>query len=94
MIRRPGALVCSGTKQVIEKINAQYVDPNDIVNTNGAGDCLVASTITGLTRGLDLGDAVRRAMPIAALTVQSRKSVSEKINPSLLTNTGLPRARL
>ncbi|XXQ31798.1 Carbohydrate kinase PfkB domain-containing protein [Plasmodiophora brassicae] len=89
-----GALVCSGTKQVIEKINAQYVDPNDIVNTNGAGDCLVASTITGLTRGLDLGDAVRRAMPIAALTVQSRKSVSEKINPSLLTNTGLPRARL
>ncbi|MBQ7569202.1 carbohydrate kinase family protein [bacterium] len=50
-----------------------------VTDTVGAGDALTSGTINGLMSGLSLGDAVRRGIACANLTLQTRLSVSPDI---------------
>jgi pseudouridine kinase len=53
---------------------------HDIVELTGAGDALTAAVIFGLLHGLDVGEAVRLGASAAALTLQSRETVSPDLS--------------
>jgi pseudouridine kinase len=52
----------------------------DIVELTGAGDALTAAVIFGLLNDLDVGEAVRLGASAAALTLQSRETVSPELS--------------
>ena len=49
-----------------------------LVDSTGAGDAFLSGTVIGLTRGFDLGYAVKVGTYMASLTVQSDKSSCPK----------------
>ena len=54
------------------------------VSATGAGDALIAGTLRGLIAGHDLPDAVRTGAQLAALTLESERSVRPDLSPALL----------
>jgi len=54
------------------------------VSATGAGDALIAGTLRGLIEGLDLPDAVRAGVQLAALTLESHHSVRPDLTAALL----------
>jgi pseudouridine kinase len=52
----------------------------DIVELTGAGDALTAAVIFGLLNDFDVGEAVRLGASAAALTLQSRETVSPDLS--------------
>jgi pseudouridine kinase len=52
----------------------------DIVDLTGAGDALTAAVIFGLLNDLEIGEAVRLGASAAALTLQSRETVSPELS--------------
>lgn len=52
----------------------------DIVELTGAGDALTAAVIFGLLNDLAIGEAVRLGASAAALTLQSRETVSPELS--------------
>jgi len=66
----------------------------DIVDATGAGDALIAATLVGLLKGLDLHDAARLGTAAAALTVDSSASVRPDLSLALLETTLSLRAAL
>ena len=70
-----GVLVVMGNGQS-EHIEVDKLAPNDIVNTNGAGDNLCGATICGLVEGLGVVEAVRRGIGASRLCLQSEYAVN------------------
>ncbi|HET9393505.1 MAG TPA: PfkB family carbohydrate kinase [Candidatus Rubrimentiphilum sp.] len=54
------------------------------VSATGAGDALIAGTLRGLIAGQDLPEAVRTGANLAALTLESERSVRPDLSPALL----------
>jgi pseudouridine kinase len=54
------------------------------VSATGAGDALIAGTLRGLIAGQDLPAAVRTGANLAALTLESERSVRPDLTPALL----------
>lgn len=54
------------------------------VSATGAGDALIAGTLRGLLAGQDLPGAVRTGANLAALTLESERSVRPDLSPALL----------
>jgi len=53
---------------------------HEVVELTGAGDALTAAVIFGLLHDLEVGEAVRLGASAAALTVQSRETVSPELS--------------
>lgn len=49
-----------------------------LVDSTGAGDAFLSGTVIGLTRGMELSDAVRTGTYMASLTIQSEESSCPK----------------
>ena len=54
------------------------------VSATGAGDALIAGTLRGLIAGDDLRQAVQTGAELAALTLESERSVRPDLSPALL----------
>jgi pseudouridine kinase len=52
----------------------------EITDLTGAGDALTAAIVFGLLNGLPMGEAVRLGVSAAALTLQSRETVSPNLS--------------
>ncbi|HZH53464.1 MAG TPA: carbohydrate kinase family protein [Microvirga sp.] len=61
-----------------------------IVDATGAGDALIAASLTGLMRGLPLADAARLGMLAARLTLEHHASVRPDLSLSLLEAAATP----
>ena len=74
-----GCVVADATGvQVVPAVTAQLVD------VTGAGDALIAGTLSGLLSGAPLVDAVQTGSLAAALTVEGEGSVRPDLSPALL----------
>lgn len=56
----------------------------DVVDVTGAGDALIAGTLSRLIAGDRLADACRIGMLAAALTIESEESVHASMSPQLI----------
>jgi len=65
----------------IKTMPALRAEPRDVT---GAGDALIAGTLYGLTRHLDLVAAGRLGLAAAAITVESKDSTSPHLSPEVL----------
>lgn len=79
-----GVILVESAKDSYIHIPAEFVPKDKIINTTGAGDTLVGTTVFGLLEGKSLPEAVRRAVKASALTIQSALAVSPKICRQLL----------
>jgi pseudouridine kinase len=59
------------------------VEATKVVDVTGAGDAMIAGTLLGLGRGLDLSAAARLGSHVAARTVASPLSVDPDLSPAL-----------
>ncbi|WP_343560557.1 carbohydrate kinase family protein [Kiloniella sp. b19] len=66
-----GAWIFTGKKNP-HHVPAVHVEKDYIVDVTGAGDAMIAGTLCGLLRGLELVDAVQRGMNASALCLQYR----------------------
>jgi len=70
-------------KGKIKHIPCQVVNKDKVIETTGAGDSLTAGIIAGLVNSLSVQESVKQAMQVAALTIQSERTVNpdiQKIN--------------
>ncbi|MTH96898.1 PfkB family carbohydrate kinase [Roseibium sp. RKSG952] len=65
-----GATVCKGTTRL--QLDPEPVEIQDVT---GAGDALIAGTLAGLARDLDLFEAARAGMTAARMTLQATGAV-------------------
>jgi pseudouridine kinase len=68
--------VAFGTKEEIFISKNRIITP---VNTNGAGDALMAGLIYGETKGLEIYDMVKFASACALVTIQHKNAVHPEI---------------
>lgn len=54
--------------------------PCRVVDTTGAGDAFFSAVVTGLTRGMALGDAVKCGARLASLTISSSESACPRMD--------------
>jgi len=87
-----GVLVVMGNGRS-EHIKVDKLTPNEIVNTNGAGDNLCGATICGLVEGLDLVEAVRRGIGASRLCLQSKYAVHPDLTKDVLAERGTAKIR-
>jgi pseudouridine kinase len=73
-----GALIADA-----DGVRALPARPATVVDVTGAGDALVAGTLSGLAAGATLDDAVRAGLAAAALTVASPASVRPDLRQQL-----------
>lgn len=59
--------------------------PATPVDVTGAGDALVAGTLSALVRGRSIDDAVRDGVLLATLTIESSSSVLPDLSPDFLS---------
>jgi pseudouridine kinase len=64
-----------------------------VYDVTGAGDALIAGTLTLLATGVDLDDAVLAGTLVAALTVESQYSVRPDLSADLVDSAALHRLR-
>jgi len=64
-----------------ERVPAPSARTRDVT---GAGDALTAAALLGRVQGLALGQALRRGLAAAALTVESEHSVRPDLSPALI----------
>ncbi|KAK9909674.1 hypothetical protein WJX75_005922 [Coccomyxa subellipsoidea] len=76
-----GAALCtlSGDRRWLE-IEQMAALPAEVVNTSGAGDCLVAGTLFGILRGCSPVEALAHGMAVAHQAVQCSGSVPKNID--------------
>ena len=65
----------------VRTLHALSAEAKDVT---GAGDALVAGTLFGLTRDLDLFDSARLGLAAAAITVESDNSTAASLTPEAL----------
>ena len=56
-----------------------------VVDVTGAGDALIAGTLSQLVDGAALVEALRTGLVAAALAIESRGSVRPDLSPGLIT---------
>jgi pseudouridine kinase len=56
-----------------------------LVDATGAGDAMLAGYVAALLRGLDVAEAARYGRAAAAITIESRNTVSETMSPETLS---------
>jgi pseudouridine kinase len=56
----------------------------DVVDVTGAGDALIAGTLSRVIEGVPLREALRTGLVAAALAIESRGSVRPDLSPGLL----------
>lgn len=64
-----GALLLKRNGEVV-RVNAVAVNPDQVIDTTGAGDCLTGYVCAGIAEGQDMADALRIAVAASALCVQ------------------------
>lgn len=64
-----GALLLKRDGEVM-RVNAVVVNPDQVIDTTGAGDCLTGYVCAGIAGGQDIADALRIAVAASALCVQ------------------------
>lgn len=63
----------------VEHFKAEFVDREDVVSVNGAGDTFLGVLLARLAKGGDLTECVRTAQRAAARTIRCSESVSIEI---------------
>ncbi|MCP8937116.1 winged helix-turn-helix transcriptional regulator [Alsobacter sp. SYSU M60028] len=81
VLTRGSAGACVAAGQDVAEVPSAPASPVDVT---GAGDALVAATLTRLLAGETLVDAVRAGAVLAALTTESRSTVLPDLSPVLL----------
>ena len=63
----------------VDRLEHQAALPADICNSTGAGDALIAGTLAGLGRGMDLFAGARLGQACAAMALESEVSVPKTL---------------
>ena len=58
-----------------EKAGICNAEPTKVVDSTGAGDAFFSGTVMGLTRGMDLEEAVKYGSKLASLTISVDQNV-------------------
>lgn len=72
------------SKDGAQRVEMIAASPATLVDATGAGDAMLAGYIAGLLRGLDEFAAARLGRAAAAITIESRETVSPLMNLSTL----------